>query len=112
MWGRTPKLKWAVLPPPHWHFKNGGTSPEEKKLAAGANFFFHKIVGAAGFPSGFFGKGGGHFLAKEGGTKNPTPKNRRETFKEQKTPCAEGAQNFWENFGKKHLKLVFFLVKI
>ena len=53
----------------------------------------------AGFPPGFFGRGG-HFLAKEGGTKNPTPKNRRETFKEQNTPCAEGAQNFWENFGK------------
>ena len=61
-----------------------------------------------GFPRDFLGGGGG---GGSGGTKNPTPKIAGKLLKEQKTkkiPCAEGAQNFWENFGKKHLKLVFF----
>ena len=115
--GGIPKLKWPP-PPPYWHIKSGGTSPEEKSSPQAPIFFFTKKWGAAGFPMVFIGGKRGNFLTNGGGAvggiKNIIPKNRRETLKEQKNkkiPCAEGAQNFWENFGKKHLKLVFFLSK-
>ena len=58
VWGGHSKIKVGGTAPPSCHFKNGGTSPEEKKLAAGAEFFFTKKEGQQGFPREFLVGGG------------------------------------------------------